>query len=233
MPLWTVSAITANVSTAWERGFSSYWAGRGKDASTLLKEIDDILRNTDTLLEHHKALLDPGEYADFRAQHRTYYLKWSDEQQRHENTSDETLQRSRTPSEIMVAKENSQARANDLLRVVKTYRSTLIEASHNATLGSSPAFPDEEPTSVDPPPAQSPMPIPPQAAVVPPSRSSSPPRVPKISILPTNPEPYVLEAGKVDIDEPTLTAVCILVAKRMFDPDMFQKTIEELKGEID
>ncbi|KAG9123215.1 hypothetical protein FRC07_000088 [Ceratobasidium sp. 392] len=299
MSPWTISTVTANVSAAWERGFS--WTGRGKDAGTLLKEIDGILRNTDTLLEHHKPLFALDEYSSFKARHRTYYLKWSDELQQHDNINEEAVQRTRTPSEISADRETSQARANDLLKVVKIYRSTLIEASHKAIAGPAPAFPDEEPTSEDPPVvADSPTPVPTQSqpAVAPPSRSSSPPRVPKVSVLPTNvglmgmlrtriisssqpaaqltrqamiegqgfaiaiahilvdpernlyrrmvsvkagdrqveipdPDLHVLEADKVDIDEPTLTAICILVAKRMLDPDMFQKTIEELQGEID
>ncbi|KAG9104230.1 hypothetical protein FRC07_009833, partial [Ceratobasidium sp. 392] len=133
MSPWTVSAIFANVSSIWGRSSDSCDNLESGDVSVLLKEIDDILRHTSKLLKSHKALLPEEEYSEFLAQHRTYRWKFNDEQRNIEESS--------TPTESA----ESQDRTARLLNTLKIYRSTLLEASRQATVGSAPTFPDEEP----------------------------------------------------------------------------------------
>ncbi|KAG8724771.1 hypothetical protein FRC09_014407 [Ceratobasidium sp. 395] len=95
----------------------------------------------------------------------------------------------------------AQDHAVKLLDTVKNYRSTVLEASRQATIASAPAFPDEEPELAasqvlsDTNDIPAPKPIPPRAPDLPtplrtsarasPFRPPSPPRISKISVLPT------------------------------------------------
>ncbi|KAG8721095.1 hypothetical protein FRC09_008497 [Ceratobasidium sp. 395] len=190
MAPWIVSAIFTNVSSIWERNSRSYEDIKAADAGVLLKEIDNVLGHTSKLLQAHRDLLSDREFAGFKAQHRTYLLVFTDEQQKLDKASNAT------------EKAESQDRAARLLNTVKAYRGTVFEASQKATQTPAPAFPDEEriptdltapldtqvTTSADQaaPPA---LDIPTHLQIpthVSPFRPSSPPRIPRISILPTN-----------------------------------------------
>ncbi|KAG9124821.1 hypothetical protein FRC07_010121 [Ceratobasidium sp. 392] len=306
MSAWTVSAIFANVSSVWGGDSHSYEALKSADVSVLLKEVDDILRHTSKLLKSHKNILPEDEYEGFKAQHRTYRWMFTDQYRSFDEVSTAT------------DKAASQDHANKLLETVKNYRSTLLEASRQATFGSTPAFPDEEPSTDSQslsnsqetraePPIIAPVPVvptPPRISTpsqIPsrsPFRPPSPPRISKISILPTNagllgklrtanaflaqttapaPEPefiegqgfaiavvhipqdlaqnlyermvyvkigdrqlhipdpnlHVLEPHEVAVDDKALAAAFILVGEFMLNPEKFQKTIDELRMEID
>ncbi|KAG8716782.1 hypothetical protein FRC08_008807 [Ceratobasidium sp. 394] len=190
MSTWNISAVFTNVTTAWERGFSSSRAIRHKDTSVLLKEIDELLRDSRDVLENHKRLFPSGEYESFKAQHRTYHWKLFDEKKLNEG-SVETLN---DGSKLQTDKEANRIRAAKLLETVRTYRTTLLEASRNVALGPPVAFPDEEPIPTDQPPTAHPRVLLPTPTERPPSRSivittprpSSPLRVSKITVLPTN-----------------------------------------------
>ncbi|KAG8791259.1 hypothetical protein FRC12_009740 [Ceratobasidium sp. 428] len=191
MSPWTVSAIFANVSFIWGHNPRPSDDLKGVDVNGLLKEIDDILRHTNKLLKSHKYLLPDDQYADFIAQHRTFRWEFTDQQRRLDDSSDPA------------AREESQDHATRLLDTLKIYRTSLLEASRQATFGSAPAFPDEEPEPADcqtfageqatPAPGQpiaSPAldtPVRPRTpARLPSFRPPSPPRISKISIQPTN-----------------------------------------------
>ncbi|KAG8719278.1 hypothetical protein FRC08_003228 [Ceratobasidium sp. 394] len=313
MSSWTFSAIYANLSSAWERNFNFYQNVETVEASDMLREIDEILRKTDTVRENHQTCLPPSQYENFKAQHSTLHWVLTDAERQYGELKDPKLQRHRTPAQLLAEQEACEDHIANLLENVKTYRSTLLEASRHARLETSPAFPGIEPTQTElqsvaqaQPEAPSATQAVPPALTVPTlpqvtsftSRPPSPPRAPSISILPTNvglmgklktqlvssfqnraqpagqtlleasgfavilahipvdpannvyrrqisvklddqqvelcdPQLHVLEAGKVDVDDKTLAAVFMLVAQRMLEPETFQKTIEELRGEID
>ncbi|KAG9098986.1 hypothetical protein FRC06_005776 [Ceratobasidium sp. 370] len=201
MPSWTISAIFTNVSSAWERSFSSYRNVQTIEASVLLNEIDQILRKTDTLLENHKTFFSPTEYENFKAQHTAFQWVLTDQERQYGDVKDPKLQHHRTPTQQLAEKEACESRAIDLLENVKTYRSTLLEASRHARLETSPAFPDLEPIQTEPqtvaqaeqealsapqitPPVVN-LPVLPPAVSNFTSRPPSP-RGPRISVLPTS-----------------------------------------------
>ncbi|KAG8733112.1 hypothetical protein FRC10_000417, partial [Ceratobasidium sp. 414] len=126
MSSWTISAIFTNVSSAWERSFSSYRNVQTIEASVLLREIDEILRSTNTLLENHKNVLSPTQYENFKAQHTAFQWVLTDEERQDGDAKDPKLQQRRTPAQHLAEKEASENRATDLLENVKTYRSTLL-----------------------------------------------------------------------------------------------------------
>ncbi|KAG8716785.1 hypothetical protein FRC08_008810 [Ceratobasidium sp. 394] len=314
MSSWTISAIFANVSSAWDRNFSSNKKIQNIEPSVLLREIDEILRKATTLLENHKNIFSRSQYEIFKAQNSAFQWGLTDEERQYGEVMDPKLQQHRTPAQVLAEKEACGGRVADLLENVKTYRSTLLEASRHARLETTAAFPDLEPTRTEPqpvaqaqleapeatqvaPPALNP-PIPLQATTSLTSRPPSPSRPPSISISPTNvgligrlkmqlassfqnraqsagqtllegpgfavivahipvdlannvyrrqvsiqlgdqqlelcdPQLRELQAGKVDVDDETLAAVFTLIARRVLEPEMFQKTIEELRREID
>ncbi|KAG9094029.1 hypothetical protein FRC06_011263 [Ceratobasidium sp. 370] len=190
MSVWNISAVFTNVTTAWERGFSSSRTIRRKDTVVLLKEIDELLRDSSDLLENHRRLFPPGEYESFKAQHRTYHWKLSDEKKRSEDINETPLL---DPSKLQADKEANRTRAAQLLETVKTYRTNLLGASRNVAAGPRIAFPDEEPLPTDQAPiarTQTIPPIPtekapPQPAMIPTPRPSTPVRVSTITVLPT------------------------------------------------
>ncbi|KAG9096215.1 hypothetical protein FS749_008880 [Ceratobasidium sp. UAMH 11750] len=202
MSAWNVSAIFTNVSVAWEQTFNAFRTIQSIDTVVLLQEVDEILRSTSDLLENHRTLLPPGEYESFKAQHRTYQWMWNDEKREYGNVKKQALQQHRVSKELATEQEACQNRANNLLESLRTYRSKLLDASKNAAVGPIPAFPDEEPapatsqpaehvqTPPSPPnmptPSQLNIPISSERTVIPFPGTSSPPKLPRISALPTN-----------------------------------------------
>ncbi|KAG8736952.1 hypothetical protein FRC10_008689 [Ceratobasidium sp. 414] len=278
MSVWNISAVFTNVTTAWERGFSSPGTVRRKDTSVLLHEINELLQDTSKLLEHHGRLFPPGEYETFKAQHRSYHWRLSDEKKRSED-SDETLHQS--TSQFQAEKETNRVRAAKLLETVKTYRTTLLvsnlalgssssrgalisivqEASRNVADGPHVAFPDEDPVPTDQPPAHTQMTPPgptertsPRPTVIP-TRHPSSLGVSKITVLPTS-QGFAIAIAHIPVDpekdlyerlisvkigdhqiqipdEKKLAGVFMLVGKSLLESDDLQKTVEELRREID
>ncbi|KAG9093951.1 hypothetical protein FS749_013425 [Ceratobasidium sp. UAMH 11750] len=149
MSSWTISGFVTNVSNAWERTFSSYKTVPARDASALLQEVDYLLHLSDKTLEKYRHALSTNAYEGFLSQSATYYLKLNKEIERHEKVVDAKYLPNHSASQLAADEAVSRTRAMNLLEVVRIYRSTLVEASHNAAYGSRPAFPDEESTPTD------------------------------------------------------------------------------------
>ena len=74
MPDWfAVTGAITNVATAIDLGYRyrPTDAIYGKDAGDILKEVDEILKSSNAVLENHKDILDGDEYEDLRDRYRT------------------------------------------------------------------------------------------------------------------------------------------------------------------
>ncbi|KAG8785309.1 hypothetical protein FRC12_017747 [Ceratobasidium sp. 428] len=158
MSSWGFSSIWTKASAAWERSFTSYQPVQTKSAAAFLREIDEILKDAKSLVKNHRDFLSPVEYAVFTSEHRTYHWSCSNEKRLRGGADDDgTTKQDKTTEQDETTEQDdtlpkqafnelaSQARIADLLKRVKTFHTKVVRASHKATIGKRPDFPDDEP----------------------------------------------------------------------------------------
>ncbi|KAG8785312.1 hypothetical protein FRC12_017750, partial [Ceratobasidium sp. 428] len=74
MPDWfAITGAITNVATAIDLGcrYNPNEAMYGRDAEKLLKQVDEILSHSNTVLENHKDILDGDVYEHLKDKYRT------------------------------------------------------------------------------------------------------------------------------------------------------------------
>ncbi|KAF8602492.1 hypothetical protein BDV93DRAFT_509254 [Ceratobasidium sp. AG-I] len=129
MPDWiTVSGVVTNVASMLDLGYryTPYEAIRGRDAEVVLKEVGDILRNANTVLENQKDVLSSEVYATLKTRHRSCHWRMIDEKQQNRALKDEAIQQRRSHFQLSTDEESLQARAIELLSSVEAYQTDVL-----------------------------------------------------------------------------------------------------------
>ncbi|KAF8592928.1 hypothetical protein BDV93DRAFT_567150 [Ceratobasidium sp. AG-I] len=137
MPDWiAVSGAVTSVATMLDLGYryTPKEAIQGKSPVVVLKEVENILRDTNDLLENHKEILSSEDHKILKAQYKLYYWRMTDEGQQHRAISNETIRRSRILSELYTSDECRRNRAVDLLSTVEAYQTHVLVVTRAATL---------------------------------------------------------------------------------------------------
>ncbi|KAG8719283.1 hypothetical protein FRC08_003233 [Ceratobasidium sp. 394] len=149
MPDWfAITGAITNIATAIDLGcrYSPNEAVYGPDAEKLLKQVDEILNHTNTVLENHKGILDENVYEELKDKYRVFHWQMSDESQGERAIRDQIIRQSRILSQLYASRESRQDRARALLESVEVYQVDVLsasEAAHRARKGKALAmFPD-------------------------------------------------------------------------------------------
>ncbi|KAG8710178.1 hypothetical protein FRC08_017517 [Ceratobasidium sp. 394] len=149
MPDWyAITGAITNVATAIDLGYrySPNEAVYGPDAEKLLKQVDEILNHSNTVLENHKGILDDDVYETLKDKYRVFHWQMSDESQGERAIRDQIIRQSRILSQLYASKKSRQDRARALLTSVEGYQVDVLsasEAAHRVRKGKALAmFPD-------------------------------------------------------------------------------------------
>ncbi|KAG8728734.1 hypothetical protein FRC10_004615, partial [Ceratobasidium sp. 414] len=161
MPDWfAITGAISNVATAIDLGYryNPNESIHGPDAEKLLKQVDEILSHSNTVLENHKGILDEDMYETLKDKYRVFHWQMTDESQGQRAIRDQIIRQSRILSQLYASKESRQDRARALLASVEGYQVDVLSASEAANRtrrGKALAmFPDVKspPESLDPAP---------------------------------------------------------------------------------
>ncbi|KAG8721098.1 hypothetical protein FRC09_008500, partial [Ceratobasidium sp. 395] len=137
MPDWfAITGAITNVATAIDLGcrYNPNEAMYGRDAEKLLKQVDEILSHSNTVLENHKDILDGDVYEHLKDRYRTLHWQMADESQGQRAIRDQIIRQSRILSQLYASKESRQGRARDLLESVEEYQISVLSASEAANV---------------------------------------------------------------------------------------------------
>ncbi|KAG9107920.1 hypothetical protein FRC07_008559 [Ceratobasidium sp. 392] len=129
-----LNAFVKNVVDLLEFGYRSVLnrTPTGKNLDDMLKDIEDILRSTHTLLKHYESLLCPEDYAKYTAKHSRYFLDVAEEIVYHETSPNRPIRQSRDLAQACLDKESRRARVQALYRVTRELRNQVLHSTQQA-----------------------------------------------------------------------------------------------------
>ncbi|KAB5588853.1 hypothetical protein CTheo_7707 [Ceratobasidium theobromae] len=148
MPIkrFNINGIIANITNSLDRGFNYVPSEKSteQDAAEILKQVEEILKSTKTLLENHQKIIPPNDLEEMKTTYSRFHWQMTDQRQAGRATNDRLVEQTRIMSQLYIEQGSHKDRAKRLLHQVETFETRVLSASKNShPTGSMLPFDDE------------------------------------------------------------------------------------------